>query len=130
MIAKALLWIPVLSLLFPVTFDVPIVNHRYMMPDDPGIGHLDGTAWDQGNIVLAGHDYGLFADLDYIEVGQIILLLKSDQAIRFKVQSVQIVDVTETHWLNPTNETVLTLITCEGNQRRIIRAIPYHSSPN
>jgi LPXTG-site transpeptidase (sortase) family protein len=85
-------------------------------------GHLTGTAWlDQpGNIVLAGHvemangSPGIFAHLNDLETGDVLLLFLPDGVTRmYNVSAVRTVDPDDLSVLYPTAGDELTLITCD-----------------
>ena len=79
-----------------------------------GSGHVAGTALpgDNGNIAIAGHRDGFFRGLKDIAVGDEIELTSLAGVQTFRVSSLDIVDPLDISVLDPTDETVITLITC------------------
>ncbi|MDX1995162.1 MAG: sortase [bacterium] len=85
------------------------------------VGHLQGTAWlddAPGNIVLSGHveladgRQGVFATLDEVTQGEIIIITRGDEERRYVVTTVSEVEPDDLTPLYPTDEEILTLITC------------------
>ena len=79
-----------------------------------GAGHLPETPSldDEGNISIAGHRDGFFRALRHLEPGD-RLILDTDRGRRtFEVSDLQVVAPSDVSVLDPTPETVLTLITC------------------
>ncbi len=114
-------------------------------PDDVPMALESGTAWvtgsaapaTRGNIVVAGHRDGFFRRLEGIALGTRIHLTTDAGMQEFEVVNVSIVDALDMSPLDPTDETVLTLITCHpfryqgfAPDRYIVRAQPvgYHSN--
>jgi len=103
---------------------------------DRGLGMIEGTAHlgEVGNIGISGHRDGFFRPLKDIKLGDLIEIQTPVGVQSFKVSDITIVDALEISVLDPTDTTVLTLITChpfyyEGYapDRYIIRAIPVDS---
>lgn len=86
------------------------------------VGHLEGTAWvDQpGNVVLSGHVElsdgrpGIFADLQLVQVGDVIQVFSSDVFHKYMVTQVYTTLPNDLEPLMPTAEDRLTLITCNS----------------
>jgi len=79
-----------------------------------GAGHLPETSalGDDGNIAIAGHRDGFFRALRHLEPGH-RLILSTDRGPRtFEVSDVRVVSPNDVWVLDPTPETILTLITC------------------
>lgn len=85
-------------------------------------GHLQGTTWlsgVRGNIVLSGHvemrdgRQGVFAGLDKIEVGALIILQQGESNRRYQVTEITSVAPTDLEPVRPTESERLTLITCD-----------------
>jgi sortase A len=98
---------------------------------DRGAGHLIGSALpgDSGNAVFAAHRDTFFRELRNIHKDDVINAVTSKGTRRYRVESIDIVQPTQTAVLDPTAEPVLTLVTCYpfqyiGNapQRFIVRA--------
>jgi len=103
---------------------------------DRGLGMIEGTAHlgEVGNIGISGHRDGFFRPLKDIKPGDLIEIQTPVGVQSFEVSDITIVDALEISVLDPTDTTVLTLITChpfyyEGYapDRYIVRAIPVGS---
>jgi sortase A len=99
-----------------------------------GPGHILGTAPPglAGNVALAGHRDTHFRFLMQLELGQPLWLeLPDGTARRFRVQSLRVVDQTDTSALEETGHW-LTLVTCypfdaalpRGPLRYVVQAAP------
>ncbi|MBC7870481.1 MAG: sortase [Chitinophagaceae bacterium] len=85
------------------------------------VGHLEGTAWmddGPGNIVLSGHvelsdgRQGVFATLDEVPVGEIVIVTRGTEERRYRVTTVRQVEPDDLTPLYPSTTDQLTLITC------------------
>ncbi len=97
-----------------------------------GVGHLTeselpGTA---GNVVLAGHRDTFFRPLEHVRAGDVIRLTTVTGSFAYRVDTISIVEPTQTEVLAPTAEPVLTLVTCypfrfigPAPKRFIVRAV-------
>lgn len=106
---------------------------------DRGLGMIESTAriGEVGNIGISGHRDGFFRPLKDIKLGDAIEILTPTGVQEFEVSDITIVDALEVSVLDPTDTTVLTLITCHpfyyqgyAPDRYIVRAIPVGSNPN
>ena len=117
--------IPALDLYRPVYF-VPIIDHAYSEEAIARrVGWLEGTSWihdDWGRVVLAGHSYGVFIDLDLLRAGDEIIIGDGTGAVVYRVTGWQIVSVNDTAWLQPTDAPTLLLITCSDANRLVMYA--------
>jgi len=95
------------------------------------VGHIPGTALpgEAGNVGIAGHRDTFFRPLSEIRGDDVITLIASGVSYEYSVESIQIVDPSDVQVLNPSNEPVLTLVTCypfyfagPAPQRYIVRA--------
>jgi LPXTG-site transpeptidase (sortase) family protein len=86
-------------------------------------GHLQGTTWLSGvksNIVLSGHvemrdgRQGVFAGLDKIEIGALIILQQGNDNRRYLVTEITSVPPNDLDPVRPTDSERLTLITCDS----------------
>ncbi len=86
------------------------------------VGHLQGTTWLSGvpgNIVLSGHvemrdgRQGVFAGLDELQIGSLIILEQGNQEILYAVTEIMEVEPTNLDPVRPTTSERLTLITCD-----------------
>jgi sortase A len=100
---------------------------------DRGLGMVEGTAYpdEVGNIAISGHRDGFFRPLKDIKLGDAIDVQTSAGTQTFEVSDISIVDALEVSVLDPTDTTVLTLITCHpfyfqgyAPDRYIVRATP------
>src|SRR5260370_27243563 len=81
---------------------------------DRGAGHLIGSALpgDSGKSVFAAHRDTFFRELRNIHKDDVINAVTSKGTRRYRVESIDIVQPTQTAVLDPTAEPVLTLVTC------------------
>jgi sortase A len=94
---------------------------------------VEGTAYpdEVGNIAISGHRDGFFRPLKDIKLGDAIDVQTPAGTQTFEVSDISIVDALEVSVLDPTDTTVLTLITCHpfyyqgyAPDRYIVRATP------
>lgn len=106
---------------------------------DRGLGLIDGNAYpdEVGNIAISGHRDGFFRPLKDIKLGDMIEMQTPAGVQSFEVSDISIVDALEVSVLDPTDTTVLTLITCHpfyyqgyAPDRYIVRATPLASDVN
>lgn len=106
---------------------------------DRGLGLIDGNAYpdEVGNIAISGHRDGFFRPLKDIKLGDMIEMQTPVGVQSFEVSDISIVDALEVSVLDPTDTTVLTLITCHpfyyqgyAPDRYIVRATPFASGVN
>lgn len=106
---------------------------------DRGLGIIESTAYlgEVGNIGISGHRDGFFRPLKDIKLGDAIEILTPTGIEEFEVSDITIVDALEVSVLNPTDTTVLTLVTCHpfyyqgyAPDRYIVRAIPAGTKAN
>ncbi len=78
------------------------------------VGHIPGTArpGERGNMALAGHRDSFFRALRHIRAGDTIRISTPGRHYEYRVASTEVVRPEETRVLDPTAETVLTLVTC------------------
>jgi len=126
----ALLTIERLNLKAPVYLG----THRKTL--DRGLGVVDGTAHpgEVGNIAISGHRDSFFRVLKDIKLGDKIEMQTTEGFEDFEVSEITIVDALEVSVLDPTDTTVLTLITCHpfyyqgyAPDRYIVRATPVNA---
>ena len=95
------------------------------------VGHIGGTALpgERGNIGLAAHRDTFFRRLGEIRMNDEVRLVTPEGTFTYRVDTTRIVDPNDTWVLNPTQEPVLTLVTCypfryigSAPQRFIVRA--------
>jgi LPXTG-site transpeptidase (sortase) family protein len=109
-----------------------------------GAGHIPATALpeqEEGNVGIAAHRDSFFRGLKDIQEDDTIELTTLDGTFRYEVEWTKIVKPTDVSVLEPTDEPVLTLVTCypfyfvgSAPKRFIVRArripeIPHEKSP-
>jgi sortase A len=79
-----------------------------------GVGHIEGTALpgEPGNIGIAGHRDTYFRALKDIRTNDEIQIQTATGLTRYQVDSVQIVDPSDTGVLTPSAVSAITLVTC------------------
>lgn len=120
------LYIPRLMLAAPVEECAIVDGQHDTRHLGGGICHLAGTATiahDWARIVLAGHTPGGFEGLHLLRPGDQVIVWDAHAVEVYVVQVMQVVPVSDTRWLMPTESETLTLITCAGDQRLIVHAI-------
>ena len=97
-----------------VGIEVPVYDSVDDTALNRGTGHIKSTTrpGEQGNIAIAGHRDGFFRGLKDIAIGDAIQLSTLEGTRQFRVASLEIVDPLDVSVLDPTDSTVLTLITC------------------
>lgn len=116
-----------------LNLEAPIYYGTDRITLDRGLGTVVGTAapGEVGNIGLSGHRDSFFRTLKDIKVGDAIEMQTPAGIQDFKVSDISIVDALDVSVLDPSDTTVLTLITCYpfyfqgfAPDRYIVRAIP------
>jgi sortase A len=111
--------------------EVPVLDSTSDLALNRGAGHVEGTALPgtAGNIAVAAHRDGFFRGLKDIKIGDQIELTTLEGQQTFVVSKLDIVDPFQVSVLDPTDEPVLTLITCypfyfvgSAPERFIVRA--------
>lgn len=82
-----------------------------------GVGQHPGSAnpGERGNMILSGHNdvFGeVFKDLDALKNGDIVQVFAGGKMFKYEVRAKRIVSPAELTVLQPTRESVVTLITC------------------
>lgn len=115
----------------------PVYSGTHRITLDRGLGWIKGTAKpdEVGNIAISGHRDGFFRPLKDIKVGDPIEMQTLAGVQQFEVSDISIVDALEVSVLDPTDTTVLTLVTCYpfyyqgyAPDRYIVRATPIDSA--
>lgn len=83
-----------------------------------GVGHLDSTAFWNGNVTFFGHNRGsngYFEKLKNVEIGDLVEYTTKEGTKTYKVDKIE--RISETDWsdLGYTSENKITLITCIAN---------------
>lgn len=97
-----------------LNLEAPVYHGTDRVTLDRGLGYIEGTTppGEVGNIALSGHRDSFFRVLKDIKVGDSIELRTLNGVEDFEVSDISIVDALEVSVLDPTDTTVLTLITC------------------
>ena len=112
--------------------EFPIVEGDGWEQLKKGVGHHIGSAnpGQKGNMVLSGHDdiYGeVFRDLDKLKPGDEIIVYTQERAYTYIVTETHIVEPTDVQWLAPTDQPVVTLVSCYpymvDNKRIVVRGV-------
>ncbi|MCC6146221.1 MAG: class D sortase [Anaerolineaceae bacterium] len=112
--------------------DAPVVQGDGWEQLKKGVGQHAGTPnpGKDGNIVLSAHNdvFGeIFRDLDRLKAGDAVTLFTNQRAFTYIVQETHIVEPTQVEWLAPTQDSMVTLISCYpylvSNQRIVVRAV-------
>ena len=93
---------------------VPVYENVSDLNLDRGAGLIEGTASlnEVGNVGIAGHRDGYFRVLKDVKIGD-RLMLQTPQGLRhYQVTETLIVDPGDVEVLDPTEERVVTLVTC------------------
>ncbi len=93
-----------------------------------GVGHMDSTAYWNGNVCFFGHNrgsYGYFEKLKNVKIGDTVVYTTKEGTRSYKVDKVE--KISETDWsdMSYTSENKITLITCIANtpsQRLLVQA--------
>ena len=110
---------------------VPVYASASNLDMDRGAGWIPGTArpGETGNVGIAGHRDGYFRALKDAEVGDSLQLQTPTGLDRYVIEEILIVDPLDIEVLDPTDEQVLTIVTCypfyfvgSAPQRYILRA--------
>lgn len=123
---RGVLKIPAIDLI------VPIFEGSGELTLNRGVGRIENTALigTVGNIGIAGHRDGFFRGLKDLGVGDLIEVEALTGTSQYRVLETRIVDPSEVSVLAPTDEAMLTLVTCypfyfvgHAPQRYIVRAV-------
>jgi len=116
-----------------LNLEAPVYMGTDRLTLDRGVGVVDIGAYpgEVGNIAMSGHRDSFFRPLKDIKLGDEINLRTAESNQRFEVVDILIVDALDVSVLDPTETTVLTLITCYpfyyvgyAPDRYIVKAIP------
>lgn len=100
-----------------INVDWPVVSGDSWEELKRGVGHSPRSAnpGERGNMVLSGHNdvFGeVFKDLEALKNGDQVLVYSGGKLFKYEVRAKRIVAPTELSVLNPTRESIVTLITC------------------
>lgn len=114
--------IPIINVNAPVTWNSP--EERILEDLKNGVAHYDGTALpgENGNVFISGHSSNywwnkglynqVFALLDKVKQGDRIYLNYNNQPYVYTVEKIEVVKPDNIEVLNPTDHSVITLMTC------------------
>ena len=111
--------------------DHPVVQGDGWEQLKKGVGQHIGSPipGEQGNLVLSAHNdvFGeIFRDLDKLKPGDEIIVFTSQRTFTYSVQQSQIVEPTQVEVMAPSQEPVVTLISCYpymvDDQRYVVTA--------
>ena len=114
-----------------IGLEVPLLEGTDDVVLNRGVGRIVGTAspGEVGNLGIAGHRDGFFRGLKDIGLGDSIELLTLEGLATYVIDELLIVEPDDTRVLDPSDEAVLTLVTCypfyyvgDAPQRYIVRA--------
>lgn len=94
--------------------EVPVFESTSSADLKKGVGHVEGSVrpGGNGNIAIAGHRDTFFRGLKDVKVGAEIEMTTRQGRRIYRVSELKIVDPLDVSVLEPTEDTVLTLITC------------------
>lgn len=102
-------------------FEIPTLNMSWKLlegTDDPtldrSIGHVEGTAGlgEAGNIGIAGHRHTHFQRLEWVRLGDEIVLTSNDGVFRYRVNYIRLHKITDVDVLNASHGPAVTLVSC------------------
>ena len=114
-----------------IGIDYPVVQGDGWEQLKKGVGQRLGTPdpGETGNIVVSAHNdiFGeIFRDLDKLQSGDTVVVFTSQRTYTYVVRQTQIVEPTQVEVMAPTQEPVVTLISCYpylvDNQRIVVTA--------
>ena len=106
---------PIAVLTIPkIALKVPVFNGTDELTLNRGVGRIIGTSkpGQGGNIGIAGHRDGFFLGLKDIRIGDRIELETPGEWTVFTVESIKIVLPEDVSVLKPSDDPILTLVTC------------------
>jgi sortase A len=93
---------------------VPVYENGSDLNMNRGVGLIEGTASlnEVGNVGIAGHRDGFFRVLKDVKIGDRLILQTPQRLRRYQVTQTLIVDPDHVEVLDPTEDHVVTLVTC------------------
>lgn len=123
--AKGVIIIPSIDLNEPIT-TIKLVDNQFDTSNMEFAGWVEGTSWvntEWGRTVIIGHTPGAFMNVHNIQKGDSITVLSEDTPYYYEVfEIIPPTNIWDVHWIMPTDVPTLTIITCEGDLRRIVNA--------
>ncbi len=96
-----------------------------------GVSHWDQSVspGEKGNMVIYGHNHNhLFGPIRWLELGDEVEVVNEDgEVFSYKVVLTEVVTSEDVSKIQPTNEEILTMYTCDGvmdSKRYVVRAEP------
>ncbi len=114
-----------------ISQDVPVVEGDGPEQLKKGVGHAlySANPGEMGNVVLSAHNDiqgEIFRDLDQLDKGDLVILFSERKSYTYVVEDVLIVEPHQVEFLESTDESIATLISCFpyriDNQRIIVIA--------
>lgn len=114
--------------LHALIYVAPLVRGDTWLIDPARVVWLSGTAWitdDSGRVVLAGHTPGAFEHVARLRVGDVITITDMNAGMieQYEVIETVLTGNYDLRWIMPTSDEHVTLITCEGDLRRIVDTV-------
>lgn len=106
---------PIALLRIPkIELEVPVFNGTDGLTLNRGVGRILGTAkiGQPGNLGIAGHRDSFFRGLQNITAGDVVELARPSATDTYTVHDIKIVTPEDTHVLDSTPTSTLTLVTC------------------
>ena len=97
-----------------VSLKVPVYATNTDLVMDRGAGIIDGMAYphEPGNIGISGHRDGYFRVLKDVKKGDAIVLQSLEGEKQFRIDDIQVVEISDKRLLRDTDDQSLTLVTC------------------
>jgi sortase A len=117
---------------------VPVFEGTDDLTLNRGAGWIKGTAkpGDEGNVAIAAHRDGFFRALKDVRVGDLLELEMRNKTTIYRVKKTEIINPDQIRVLMPTNESMVTLVTCfpfyyvgSAPQRFIVQASLQETKP-
>lgn len=121
-----------------IELEAPVFNGTDKVSLNRGVGHVAGSELPgtPGNVAIAGHRDSYFRRLKDVVVGGLMEVETLGGTDAYRISEILIVDPLDTGVLDPTDASVLTLITCYpfyyvgyAPDRYIVRGVLETSSP-
>ena len=97
-----------------VGLKLPVYQTNSELVMDRAAGVIDGMAYphEAGNIGISGHRDGYFRALKDVQVGDAIVLQTLEGEKKFRIDAIQVVEISDTSLLQDTRDQTVTLVTC------------------
>ncbi len=120
-----------------INLSTPIVQGTSWHDLSLGAGHFEGSMLpgQPGNVVISGHRDTVFTPLQYVKIGDLVVIHTRYGSYTYRVTKIAIVPKTDTQIVVPTSYSQLTLTTCYpfvyigfAPNRFIVWAVPVTSA--